>query len=213
MTEQTTPSKKLDIKVIALTIICIVLAASLVGIIVTTPSGPSVADLQAQIAEKDGTIASLQAQLSAAMQNNQGGGADQNTISYYENQIAALNQQLADLNASLTDTTELEQLLALQVRGDLYGNSFTQGPGTLTTLYDGGVGYGGYLNLYAEASSNTTFVWVTCLFGQYTWSQNLTIGNANTLIIPVLPGTLTVKVGNTEATNTNTVNATLSYYY
>ncbi len=212
MTEQPAPQKKLDIKIIALTVICIILAASLVGIIAFTPSGPS-ADLQAQLQAKDSTIAALQAQLAQALANNQG-GADQSTIRYYENKIAQLNQQIADLNASLTDTAYLEQLLALQVRGDLYGDSFQQGPGTTTILFDGGIGYGGYLHLYAEASSNTTYLWITCLFGgQYTWSQNLTIGNANTLYIPVLPGTLTVKIGNTETAATNFVNATLSYYY
>lgn len=212
MTQQTTPKNPWDLKVIALTVICIVLAASLVGIIAFSPSAGN-ADLQAQLTEKDNTIASLNAQLAQALLDAQNSGLDPNTAASYEAEIMQLNQQIAYLNSTLTDTSDLQALLALQVRGDLYGNAFTQGAGEITTLYNGGIGYGGYLIISEEATSNTTYVYVQCEFGQYIWAHNQTIGNAGTIVCPVLPGTLTVKIGNLDTANMNTVNATITYYY
>jgi uncharacterized protein HemX len=99
MTQEVASPKKSDKKVIALAIICIVLAAGLVGAIaVYQPAGNDNADLRAQITQKDSQISSLQAQILTLRSQI----ASQANASSYITEIAYLNQQLQGLNSTLT---------------------------------------------------------------------------------------------------------------
>ena len=90
--------KKRNIKVLALAVVCIVLAASLVGVIAVYALNGNSADLKTQITAKDNMISSLQAD-KAALEYNLSQVPD---ISIYTNQIANLNQQLATLNSQIS---------------------------------------------------------------------------------------------------------------
>lgn len=212
MSQEITPERKMDKKVIALAIICIILAASLVGIIaVYQPSDNS--DLQAQLAAKNATISSLQTQIA----NLQSQLANSPDASAYTQQISYLNQQLAALNASLTsansDLAGYQQLTNLQLSAVLYNGNLTQDANATTTVWTNQLLYAGYIVVQAQATANTTYAQILYNYANFNFNYNQTVGTSGTAVFPVLPGTSQVIIGNINQENTNSINATLTYYY
>ena len=203
--------------IIALGIICVILAASLVGVIaVTSPSGNS--DLQAQLTAKDNQISDLQAQianLTASQQqtNNEG------NITNYVLEVAYLNQQLLSMNDTITSLTSdnagYNQVLNLQLSGSLYDGTFTQDANTSTTLTltTDQLLYAGYVTVAVQATASTTYAEIQYSFGGTSFDYNQTVGTSGTATFAVLPGTVQIIIGNTNQTSTNSVTATATYYY
>jgi hypothetical protein len=217
MSQEITPERKMDKKVIALAIICIILAASLVGIIaVYQPTDNS--DLQAQLAAKNATISSLQTQIA----NLQSQLANSQSASSYTEQISYLNQQIAALNSSLVSAnSDLEgylQLVYLQLSGTLYSDNFTQDANATTTVSSDQLLYSGFILVVAEATANTTYAECLYTFGDYNFDYNVTLGTSGTAMFPVVgtpsePVTVGILIGNINQETTNSVNATITYYY
>ena len=93
MTQENPVQKKSNMKVIALVVVCVILAASLVGVIAVYVPNNS----QAQLTEKDNTISSLQTQINALEYQ-----LSTTNSTTYVSQIAYLNSQLSGLNDTLT---------------------------------------------------------------------------------------------------------------
>jgi hypothetical protein len=199
----------LKVVVIGLAIICIILAGSLVGVIAIYQPNNS----QAQLAEKDSTISSLQAQIASLEQRV----ANQANASTYVTQIAYLNQQLLNLNETLTNTnadlSSLQNILQLQASGTLYDDTFVQDANSSTAVWNDILEYSGYVVVQATATANTTYAQALYTFSGANFNFNQTIGTSGTAIFPVLPGTVEINIGNTNQTTTNTVTATATYYY
>jgi hypothetical protein len=214
MSQEKPFQKKSNIKVIALAVVCVILAASLIGIIaVNLPN-------QAQIAEKDNTINSLNQQISALeLQLSQKPDATtyQTQITSYVTQISSLNSQLSDLNDTLTyvyaDYANLQSIVQLGKSGILYDATSTQNANTTTTLWNDQLDYAGYIVVQATASSNTTYAQVLFTYGEVNFDYNQTLGTAGTAIFPVLPGIVEVRVGNTIANDLNNATVKATYYY
>lgn len=199
--------------VIALAVICIILIASLAGIFaIYQPT-----NLKSQLAEKDQSIASLQAQLEALQeQMSQTGNG---TLAYIQ-QIAYLNEQLANLNATATDLGQqlmsLNDILALRKSGILYSqNSVSQDANAGTLLWNDVLDYAGYVIVQVEATANTTYAQIIFTFGDSgVFNYNVTVGNSGTALLPVLPGTVQINICNIlPAGATNNFNGTATYYY
>ena len=211
MSQENSVQKKSNPKivVIALAVICVILGASLVGVIaIYQPNGS-----QAQLAAKDSTISSLQAQI-AVLQSQQSSTANAST---YVTQIAYLTQQLIALNDTLTTTNSdmlsLEKILQLETSGTLYNDNFIQNGNATTTVYSSQLDYAGYIVVQATASANTTYAEVTYSYAGANFDYNQTLGTSGTALFPVLPGTVVIKIGNTNSAGTNGVTATATYYY
>ena len=211
MSQENNVQKKSNPKivVIALAIICVILAASLVGVIaIYQPNGS-----QAQLAAKDSTISSLQAQI-ASLEDRL---ANTVNASAYVTEIAYLNQQLLALNDTLTsaysDLSSLEGILQLQTSGTLYDANFIQDANATTTVWNSQLDYAGYIVVQATASANTTYAEVIYSYAGANFDYNQTLGTSGTALFPVLPGTVVVKIGNTNQTATNGITATVTYYY
>jgi cell division protein FtsB len=214
MSQEKPFQKKSNIKVIALVVVCIILAASLIGIIaVYLPN-------QAQIAEKDNTINSLKQQIAALeLQLSQTPDATtyQTQIASYVTQNAYLNSQLSDLNDTLTyvyaDYANLQRIIALSKSGVLYDATASQNANTSTTLWNDQLDYAGYIVVQATASSNTTYAQVLFTFGEAIFNYNQTLGTSGTAVFPVLPGIVEVRVGNTMASDANNATVKATYFY
>ncbi len=199
--------------VIALAVICVILIASLTGIfVIYQPT-----NLQSQLAEKDQTIASLQAQLEALQEQMSQTG---NSTLTYVQQIAYLNEQLANINATATDLGQqlvsANDILALRKSGILYSqNSISQDANAATPLWNDVLDYAGYVVVQAEATASTSYAQVIFTFGDSgVFNYNVTIGNSGTALLPVLPGTVQINICNIlPAGATNNFNATATYYY
>ena len=215
MTQENTPVGKTNVKVIALAVICIILAASLVGVIALYQPAAGNSDLKAQITAKNAEIADLQSQvasLNAQVGTNNGGN-----VSQYIQEITYLNQQLASLNDTLTEAYSnvdtMTQILNLQITGQLYSDTFLQLPNTATTVWTDQWSYAGYIVVSALSTSNTTYAQVQYTVGNTNLSFNQTVGLSGTAILPVLTGTVKINLGNTNTIDSDTINATVTYYY
>jgi hypothetical protein len=209
MTQEPTVQKR-NKKVIALALICVILAASLVGVIaVYQPTG-----LQEELAEKDALIDSLQAQI-ISLQSQLAQAPNATT---YQAQITSLNQQITNLNATLTaayeDMVSLQSALNLALSSVIYTDSFSQDANTTTVVWVGTMVYAGYVAIVAEATANTTYAEIIYSLGEnYYFNYNQTIGTSGTAIFPVLPGDVQISIGNINQTEANNVSATITYCY
>jgi hypothetical protein len=208
MTQENPVQKKSNFKVIALAVVCVILAASLLGVIAVYVPNNS----QAQLTEKDNTISSLQTQINALEYQL----STTNSTSYIT-QIAYLNSQLTDLNDTLASAysnyASLQKIVQLGTSEVWYDNSFSQDANATTSLGTAEVDYAGYVVVQATASANTTYAQVLYTFGGINLDFNQTIGTSGTALLPLLPGTIEIRMGNINQSTSNNVTATITHYY
>jgi hypothetical protein len=208
MTQENTVQKNSNMKVIALAVICVILAASLVGVIAVYVPNNS----QALLTERENTIASLQTQINALEYQL----SNINTTTYVT-QIAYLNSQLSDLNYTLTsvysDYVSLQKIVQLATSEVWYDNSFSQDGNATTTLGSAQVDYAGYLVVQATASANSTYAEVLYTFAGINLNFNQTVGTTGTALFPLLPGIVEVRMGNINQSSVNNVTAKITHYY
>ena len=209
MSQEKIVDKSSNKKVIALALICVILAASLVGVIAVFQPN----NLQSQIAEKDDTINSLTAQIEALQYQ-----LSQNTnASTYVMQIAYLNQALSDMNDTLTSANAqiaaLQNIAQLKASGLLYQQTLTQEPNATTTLWNDQLDYAGYVVVEAQATANTTYAQTLYTYAGANFDYNITIGTSGTAVFPVLPGVVEIRIGNIMQTDINNATVTVTYYY
>jgi uncharacterized protein YoxC len=210
MTHETFLLKKKNKQIIALTVIAIVLAAGLVGVLALyNPNQATIDEQQATIDKLNGQIALFQ--------------VNQTDVTPYVSQIASLKTQLENLNYSLSDVySELDsymQIALLQKTGYLYNEqTLTQNANSSMTLWEGTVGYAGYILVTATSNADTTYAQVTYTFSDTDFNFNQTIGTSGTAVFPVLPTAqdtkLIVSIGNAQTDLTNvTTTVSASFYY
>jgi outer membrane murein-binding lipoprotein Lpp len=193
--------------VIALGLICIILAAGLVGAIAVYM--PMVSSLESQIAEKNSTISSLNSQVSSLT-----------------SQVLALQADIEQINSTIEDykaaqrafNSQVESyinIISLNVSAPLFASqSFTLAANTSGTIYTGNILYAGYISVSVESSSNTTYLQVAYarVYG-VNYNQTVTVGTGGSGRFPVLPGDITVVIGNTEPVDNVNGTASATYRY
>jgi outer membrane murein-binding lipoprotein Lpp len=192
--------------VIALGLICIILAAGLVGAIAVYM--PMASNLESQIAEKDSTISSLNSQVSSLT-----------------SQVLALQADIEQFNSTIEDYKAAQE--AFNSQAEFYANvislnmsaplfisqSFTLAANTSGTIYTGDILYPGYISVSVESSSNTTYLQVAYPSYGVNYNQTVTVGTGGAAAFPVLPGGITVVIGNTETVDDVTGTASATYRY
>ena len=201
-------TKKQNMKFLALAVVCVVLAASLVGVLaVYLPA-------QTQITDKDSTISSLNQQIAdLQLQLSQ---TPNSTV--YATQIANLNGQIATLNDELTSlndqTSNYYNIAIMNASAILFSDQpITQDANSTTQVFSDQTFYSGYVSIQATASANTTYVEVLYSYAGSNFDYNQTVGTSGTAVFPVLPGTLTINIGNINQATANTATASATYYF
>jgi hypothetical protein len=193
--------------VIALVLV-LALLVSLVSVVVVYV--PMVSSLQSQITEKDNTIVTLGAQVSAI----------QSALNQIASNMTAKDTQINELTAQLSSIAEeynailadLNAVIALGKSGILLSNfSFAQAANSSTVIWNDVVQYAGYVAVQLQSTSNTTYARVAYTSYGVNFNQTITVGESGTAGFPVLPGTIEVSVGNTEPVNS--VNGTVAATY
>ena len=198
--------------VIALSVICIMLVAGLVGVIATYT--PMISDLQSQVANKNSTITSLNSTVASLS----------STVTSLSSQVSSLNSQVASLKSSLNESqsyyeeivSDYYEKLSLSQYGYLVNNmNFTQDAGAVTAVWTGYVEYAGYVVINVESTSNTTLASVSYSLSSrgVNFDYNAIVGTSGTKVFPVLPGELIVGISNTEIANAVNAIVTVVYYY
>jgi uncharacterized coiled-coil protein SlyX len=200
-----------NIKVIALAIICIILAASTIGVLALYLPN------QTQLAEKDQTIASLNQEITALELQLTRLITNASQVSELNSQIAYLNAQLAAFNDTYTDLQlkyyESQSLLHLEKTEIIYDDSLTQDADTTTVIFNKAVSYAGYIIVTATSNSSSTYAQISYTYDNLTFNYNKTIGESGTALLPMLPATIEVSIGNLNPADGNEVNATATIYY
>jgi dsDNA-specific endonuclease/ATPase MutS2 len=200
---------------IAVAIICIILAASLVSVIAVYL--PMVNNLNSQITEKNTEIADLNSEISAL--NSQ--------VSSLQASVAQNAVTIQQLNSTVQNLRGLTDVLDAQIEDNLniiYLNAsgYLLEPTTLTQdansstilgLYADQLEYTGVVIVDAQSTSNTTYAQV--IYNSYgvNYNQNITVGTSGTAYFPVLPGGIAVQIGNTEPAGSDPVGSTVSVVY
>jgi cell division protein FtsB len=190
---------------IALVMVCIVLLASLVGVLAFYL--PTVDSLNSQIAKKDADIAGLNA-----------------NVSSLASQISVLQANANSYTDTLTDLRATIDYLNLQLANRLLLNSteylvtpqsFTQNASESGTIFQYALNYAGYVGVTVESSSNTTYVELFYAYKGVNFDQNVTVAESGIAYFPVLPGGVTIKIGNTDTYTGDTINGTVFaiHYY
>jgi len=213
---QETGNKKVVSRTVAigLGIVCIVLAAGLVGSLLLY--APLVADLQLQLTEQDGTVASLNSQ-----------------VSTLEDQVSSLTAQVASLRSSLSQSLSpaevqnltaeyaqvisgYEAIISLSESGYLVqGVSLTQLAGGSSLIWNDYLDYAGFVVVQVESNSSTTYggVLYTLPVSEEIFEYNVTVGTSGSAVLPVLPGITAIGIGNAELVDSVNAIVTAVYYY
>jgi hypothetical protein len=199
--------KKTSIVVIALSIICVLLAASFaVTLALYLPN-------QSKLTEQEQTITTLNNQISALEQEI----ANTPDINVFQAQINELKTQATALNNSLVNTnqqlSQLRDIVNLNKYTLMYTNTTDQAPQTNSTVLDAPLGYAGYITIQATSNSTTTYAMISYTYKDFTIVYNQTLGLSGSALFPVLPAQTKMIVGNLEAENVTQVAATITYYY
>jgi hypothetical protein len=193
--------------VIALVLVLALLIA-LVSVVVIYV--PMVSNLQSQITEKDNTIVTLSAQVSAI----------QSALNQIASNMTAKDTQINELTAQLSSIADeynailadYNSIIALGKTGILLSNfSFAQAANSSTVIWSDVVQYAGYVAVQLQSNSNTTYARVAYTSFGVDFNQSITVGESGTAAFPVLPGTIEVSVGNTEPIDS--VNGTVAATY
>jgi hypothetical protein len=221
MTQETTTERKVDKKVIALAIICIILAASLVGVVAVyqpAANSESQSDLQAQITEKDNQIGTLHTQISSLQSQLDQALNSAGSTSSLQQEVSSLQAQISAMNSTLYDLQTYQNIAYLLLSGTLYSGTFTQDANSSTTVWTDMLPYAGYIVVSAQALANTTYAEVRYSFSDFNFDYNETLGTSGTVIFPVLgtesePVATEILIGNVDQAQNNSVSATLTYCY
>jgi cell division protein FtsL len=199
---------------IALGIICIVMIASLGGVIALYSL--AISDRDNTIASKDNQIASLNTQISQLNSN----------LTHLQNQVASLNTTISSLTSNLT---ALQKIANMQDSTILYDKS---NPSRLNhsdwtvlagSLPDGWLegqpvhtDYAGYVKVdIVNSASNSTNVRLWYSFNGFNYDNTMSVGSSGYATFPILPSTgrLNIVVANADASSLNIARIIVTYYY
>nr|ACD50071.1 radical SAM domain protein [uncultured crenarchaeote MCG] len=196
---------------IVLTLICVILAAGLIGVFAFYYSaGGSPAEIAAIKAENENlksNMTSLNNQLSSlnniVMQLNA-------QLANKDSEYNELSDSIADLNAAYQS---LLNVVYLNASASILSNRELQiDAGANTTITsDFYIDYAGYFRVQVSSSSNTTYAQVLNSFSGFIFDNSVVVGQSGTAAFPVLPGDVVINIGNTEVTTA--VNATVTVVY
>lgn len=198
----------------ALGAVCSVLAIGLIGSLLFYV--PLVANLNSQLTEQDAAVAALESQ-----------------ISTLKDQVSSLTNQVESLQISLSKSVSVaemqnltaeyarviqgyEAIISLGESGYLMKDtSLTQFAGESSLVWNSYLKYAGFVAVQVESNSSTTYggVMYTLPLSEEIFEYNVTLGTTGSAVLPVLPGTIAVVIGNSELVDSIGATVTVIYYY
>lgn len=193
---------------IVLGLVCVILAASLVGVIViylSIGASPSeVAALRTENTNLEGNVTSLTNQLTAL----------QDSYVQLSSQLQSLQNQISANEELQNYTAELSTLLQLGASSVYMQNQQVQiDPNSTTTIISDVAIYAGYFSVQATSSSNTTYAQLFYTFSGQNFDNKVLLGEDGTGIFPILPGNFALVLGNDEASDIVNVTVSVTYVY
>jgi len=191
---------------IGLGLVCIVLAAALIGVVAVylsnqTTNAAATDALKVENANLKGNQTSLIQQISNL----------QTSLSQARDEIASKDADIADYNSAYI---ALQNVLNMNASATILPTTAVPlDAGTNVTLYNNYLDYAGLVTVQATSSSNTTYAQVRYVFSGYYFENVVVVGQSGTAAFAVLPGNVEVIIGNTELSTAVTSNVAVTYIY
>lgn len=133
------------------------------------------------------------------------------TITSLRSQVAQLQNQISYLQSRVRD---LEDIVYLRKYVVWIDKMVVNQPAGYYTYWRFNADYAGYVVVEVHSSTTTnTYVRVTVESSITTYSVRVEVGSRGRAIVPVLPGTVEVRVGNTNRYTGATHTVSVTYYY
>jgi len=226
MIQETQTKKSPSIMVIALGLICIILAASTIAAFtLNTPDTTELDKKDKKIDELNTQIAKLTAEIAVLIQNQNQNPDQTATINSLNAKITSLNEEIATAKASAEGW---RKIAALEMSEAIYNKTMAQKAGDRDTIYQETLKYAGYIVIEATPNStNTCYIELSYTHGGTLFEKTVYLGKAaekTTIMWPILPATLKIvisndnhKVDNEDDEEIeifdNKVTALITYYY
>jgi len=223
------PSSGKGLKIIAITLVILLIAVSGAMAYYTSSlqsqlnaDNSEISSLNSQLNADNSTVSSLQSQLSSA--NGQVSSlqsqllSDSNEISSLESQVSNLQSQLSSASSSSSSLqsqlSSYEAIANLQDSSTLTYDQTVNQPAGSYTYWTFSLSYPGYLlvDVLSSTTSNT-YVTVSYSYGGSNITFTNNVGSSGMVLVPVLPSSAVVEVGNTNFINGATETVTITYYY
>ncbi|MCL2358951.1 hypothetical protein [Candidatus Bathycorpusculum sp.] len=196
MTQEVQAKNSHSITVIALGLICIILAASTIAVVsLYKPDQTELDNKDKTIEELNNQITVLTDQISSLMLN-------QNDKNDQSAEIKSLNDRLAvlgsDLAAANTRNSDAQKIMNLEISDTIFNKTVTQEAGKATIIYEEKVPYAGYIKIEsAKSNSTSTYVKISYTYKDLLFDYKVTLGDKDkTVLLPMLPCTIKVEIGN-----------------
>jgi len=191
--------------------VCILLAVGMiVALFAYLPATDQIDSLNGQIAQKNQNIATLTAQITSltAQINSQNGQTSTSNQTFLQNQINDLLGRIEDLN----------DVIYMNASSLLVPNQgFLMDANSNITIWeqtDTPLIYAGLVTVQVSAStSSSTFVELSYNSLGVAFDTVIQVGNSGIASFPVLPGAVTIALGNTEINGTVNGNVIATYVY
>jgi hypothetical protein len=95
----------------------------------------------------------------------------------------------------------------------VYNQAVNQAADANTTIFTNVIYYAGYVSVDVQSNSTTTYVEVIYSSYGVNYDNSVTVGTSGTAAFPVLPGSVEIRVGNTETVDSVNATVTATYYY
>jgi predicted nucleic acid-binding Zn-ribbon protein len=161
-----------------------------------TSSNAQISSLQGQLADANSQISSLKSQVTAVTS---------------ESYISNLQAKLDVANAQITSN---QTMLSLMAWTNLIDNApFQMNSGQEMQVASFSAGYAGYIAIKGRSSTASSYIRSENIFSGSPLLNRNAFRTGDTVIIPVLPGTINIYLGNTDPSGNPTANLTIVYYY
>ena len=201
--------------VIVLVLVCMVLAASLVGVVAIylirtndKTDMTEITELEAENANLQGNLTLITNQLSAVQSSLSQANANLESIKVERDAYA---EDILDLK---NNTEYLKDLLQLGESSIILNNTEVElEAGEDTAVFEDAVQYAGYCVVQVESDSATTFVQMIFSYGGFDFDNIIVVGEDDIAAFPVLPGEIAIIIGNTEVSEPVNANVSAIYVY
>ena len=175
-------------------------------------------DLTAERANSTSLLSQLNSNVTALFAANTQIAAKTLELSTSQSQATTLQTQITTLTAAKaalqTQVDNMTSIVNLSASATQTSAPVSQNFGALSTVDSFNVNYAGYLLITGSTSSTNGYITVTDSYSSYPSAlNNLHYPFSTSVVVPVLPGSITVSFGNTDGAGTITANISVVYYY
>jgi len=168
----------------------------------------TIASLRSQITEKDDTISSLNSQIAGL----------RSRVKELESTVNELRSRVSDLEVENTNlrvlVNKLWSIIDLKESTVWVDRETVSQPAGWYTYWTFNAPYAGYVvvQVHSSTTENTYVRVMWSSHGAY-YDHSITVGASGTAVFPVLPGSIEIRVGNTNLFGGATETVTIIYFY